>query len=207
MNDAAPNRKPKDAGLWDREPDNWYVEPDWCAQRLFEVERFEGEIVDPCAGTGSILRGARALGIQARGSDLRERGFPPVMGGKDFFAEAGGWWPGYYPCPNIVSNPPYGRDPDGGRLEERFLLLALARTRRKVAAFLPSAWLTARQRFLDGLPLYRVYQVSPRPACPPGPFLAAGGKPGNGRQDFSWVVFLHGYDGEPVLRWLRRGGA
>ncbi len=25
--------KDKQAHLWDREPDNWYVEPEWCSRR------------------------------------------------------------------------------------------------------------------------------------------------------------------------------
>ena len=56
-----------------RDPDNHYVEPAWVSRRLFEVERFAGRIVDPCAGFGTMVASARLAGLQADGFDLRAR--------------------------------------------------------------------------------------------------------------------------------------
>lgn len=204
--DAGPLRE-KRAHLWEREPDNWYVEPHWVSRRLFEVEVFEGVVVDPCAGMGNIVQSAIEAGLPAHGYDVRERGFLHVTGGVDFFRDQVG------PNDNIVSNPPYGKRPDPlpserGRWEEQFIQLALTRARRKVAVFLDANWINSASRaaWLETLPLTRVWSVGPRPPCPPGPFLRAGGKAGNGRTDYAWYVFEHGHDGPPTVHWLRRDG-
>lgn len=199
-----------------RDPDNWYREEPWCSERLFAVERFEGRVVDPCAGFGTIANAARAAGLQAEAYDLRDRGFEGVKGGVDFF-EPRGWayTPGIFPCDNIVSNPPYAtwkqlgqprRDVAMARSEDEFLRLALRRARYKVALFLPSGWLNSDERgqWIETLPLYRVYLCSPRPSCPPGPYIQAGGKVGGGSTDYSWFVFLRGFSGTPTVHWLRR---
>ena len=206
----------KQSTVWDRDPDAWYQEPSWPAERLFAVERFEGRVVDPCSGAGTIPNAARAAGLRAEAYDLRDRGFPGVIGGKDFF-DPYAYMPGTWPADNIVSNPPYatwaqlGRDrPPGAmpRAEEEFLRLALTRARCKVALFLPAGWLHGEKRgaWLETLPLYRVYLVGPRPSCPPGTFLQAGNEAGNGTGDYSWFVFLKGFAGAPTVHWLRRDG-
>jgi hypothetical protein len=38
--------------IWDRHGHDWYQEPIWVSQRLFDVEGFEGPIFDPCCGGG-----------------------------------------------------------------------------------------------------------------------------------------------------------
>lgn len=197
----------KNARLWDREPDNWYREPAWVTRALCEAEAFTGRTVDPCAGAGSTIDGAAAAGVQVEGMDLRDRGHPGVRGGVDFFAP----FPthGVWPADNILSNPPYGRHPDGGRrLEERFLQLALERARSKVALFLLAGWINGaeRGRWLETTPLYRIYLIGPRPSCPPGHLIAAGEKAGNGTGDYAWLVWLKGYQGAPTVHWLRRDG-
>lgn len=207
--------KPKSARHWEREPDNWYVEPDWVTRRLCEVEAFRGRTLDPCAGMGNTIRGARDAGVEIEGYDLRDRGYRNIKGGHDFFDHPTGLImpSGPWCCDNIISNPPYGRNLRGvegerPRLEEQFLSLALERARSKVALFLQSGWLNGAERgaWLQTLPLYRVYMVGPRPSCPPGHMIAAGHKPGNGTGDYAWFVFLRGYEGAPTVHWLRRDG-
>lgn len=195
----------KRSHLWDRHEDNWYVEPEWCSRRLFDVESFEGGIVDPSAGGGNIINSAKAAGIEAYGYDLRDRGHPGVLSGRNFITGEG-YIHGSWPTPNIVSNPPYGKGEGKERLEEQFLRLSLERARNKVALFLDASWANASKRgaWLETLPLYRVYKVGPRPACPPGDFIRAGGKVGNGTKDYSWFVFLKGFQGSPTLHWMRR---
>lgn len=200
---------------WARDPDAWYQEPAWPSERLFAVEPFDGRIVDPCAGSGTIINSAKAAGLRGQAYDLRDRGFPGVQGGKDFF-DIERWMIGAWPVENIVSNPPYatwaqlGRDKPTqdsmARAEDEFLVQALNRTTSKVALFLPSGWLNSEKRgaWIENLPLYRVYLIGPRPSCPPGTFLQAGGKAGNGTGDYSWFVFLKGFRGAPTLHWLRR---
>lgn len=204
---TASPEKSKAVNIWSRESDNWYVEPSDVTHALCLAEGFTGRTVDPCAGMGMTVAGAAQAGVAVEGYDLRDRGNRSIASGRDFFSphQLHGMWP----CDNIISNPPYGLNPHGGgrpRIEEQFIELALARTRRKVAVFLHSSWMNgaARQDWLAGLPLYRVYLVSPRPSCLPGHLIQAGEKAGGGTKDYAWFVFLHGFDGDPAIRFLRR---
>lgn len=200
---------PKKTHTWERQAENWYVEPVWCSKRLFQVEEFHGSICDPAAGGGNIMIGAQEAGLpNIRGMDLMDRGNPSILTGQDFFAPG---WHGAYA--NIVCNPPYGnRDPDSvlpgqcPRYEEEFLRLALQRSHSKVALMLHGSWINgeARSRWLEGLPLYRVYLLAPRPSCPPGEALRRGETASGGTKDYAWYVFLNGYQGSPTLHWLRR---
>lgn len=198
----------RDSNLWEREPDNWYPEPAWCSARLFEVEAFPGPILDPFAGMGRIVQSARAAGLKAHGTDLRRRGFAGVVGGHDWF---GPDW--QHDRGSIVTNPPYGRRPkadvkagERDRFEEEALRLALHRGAIKVALFLDAKWTNsaARGKWLETLPLARVYLLGPRPSCPPGPVIMAGEAAGSGTTDFSWFVFDVDHVGPPSLHWLRR---
>ena len=76
----------------------------------------------------------------------------------------------------------------------------------KIALLLPATWHLGdkRSRRLEELPLRRIWFLTPRPSMPPGAMILAGMKPGGGREDFAWYVFLRGYDGHPEARWLRR---
>jgi hypothetical protein len=209
--------KPVAAHVWDRDPESWYVEPDWCSARLFEVESFDGRMLDPCAGSGAIVRSAIAAGLHAEAADLRLRGAKSigVPGSSrtvpvriaDFFSRAD-FLPGTFPVANIVCNPPYGPDAEGGRWEERFIELALGRVQCKLAVFLPAVWAcgSRRSRWLEGLPWYRLHVLSPRPSCPPGSVLASGAKAGGGTTDYAWFVFLRGFSGSPTVHFLRRDG-
>lgn len=189
---AAPQQK--NAHLWARHPQDWYVEPEWCSRRLFEVERFGPTIWDPSCGLGRILVSARAAGYVVAGSDLVERS-EHCEWTADFMAtqplERGA---------QIVSNPPFG-------IADAYAKHAL-RHAEKVALLLPTKWMNAAGRgaWLETTPLRRVWLLAPRPSMPPGPVIEAGEKPGNGTVDFAWFVWERGYDGLPELHWLRRDG-
>lgn len=186
----------KQAHLWDRDPLDWYVEPAWCSERLFAAEEFTGQVWDPCAGTGRIVVAGRKAGLDAHGSDIDPRGFDSVH-----FQDFTLWTFGkQFPVvDNIVTNPPYAR-------AREFAEAALAITRRKVAMFVGDNWVTGekRSKWLATTPLRRVLFVCPRPSCPPGTFLAGGGKAGNGSGDFVWMIWEKGFTGTPELGWCRR---
>ena len=166
--------------------DEWYIEPHWCSQRLFEVEEFKGSIYDPACGSGRIVEAAMRAGFDGIGADIVDRG---VGYQRDFFKETGRYR-------NIVSNPPFDTI-------EGFTLRALALATHKVAMIMPTARLNAA-RWLEGTPLRRVWLLTPRPSMPPGHVIMAGGKAAGGKSDYCWLVFEHGYRGGPELKWLRR---
>lgn len=184
--------KRRDSHVWKRDEHDWYLEPSWTSERLFDEERFDGGIWDPACGEGRIIDAAKSRSVSAVGTDLIDRAngrFQQLDFMEKYFRSA----------PNIVSNPPF-------KHAEAFVARALKLATGKVAMLLPLTWMSrdARSRWLEGSGLRRVWVITPRPSMPPGTAIAAGHKPGQGSQDFAWFVWLKGYDGHPETRWLRR---
>lgn len=194
-----PLRK-RESSLWEREINDWYVEPEWCSARLFEEEKFEGGIYDPACGMGNIVKSARAAGLFAKGGDVVQR--------SDYCDFVESWMDAdeNVMFDNIVSNPPFKLCDNRKEGTYPFVEKCLDHARCKVALLLPANWVQgdARSRWLATTPLRRVHFISPRPSMPPGHVIAAGEKPGNGTTDYAWLVWLKGYDGTPEIRWLRR---
>jgi hypothetical protein len=181
--------KAKHTHIWKRADGEHYVEPCWCSERLFDVEPFDGAILDPCCGWGRIVIAARTHGHQADGADIVNRGFPDTLIENFLSRER--------PTPNIVVNPPFGR------MVRPFVEQAVRISQRKAALIFPVARLNAAT-WLEELPLARVWRMTPRPSMPPGSYIAAGNKPKGGRVDFCWLVFDHLHRGWPSIRRLRR---
>jgi hypothetical protein len=184
--------KPLNARIWEREANEHYVEPEWCSERLFEEEEFDGPIWDPCCGFGRIVISAKKAGLNASGSDLINRGWDSSLTPHDFLSSS------LIVVPNIVCNPPFDIAP-------QFALHALKLAHRKVAMIFPTARLNAAH-WLKGTPLARVWLMTPRPSMPPGYTITAGEKPGGGKTDFCWLVWSKGRIGPADLMWLRRDG-
>ena len=183
--------RPLNARIWRREAGEHYVEPAWCSKRLFEEERFDGGIYDPCCGFGTIVIEALKQRLSAYGSDLVDRGWDSTRTPHDFLASSS-----VESHSNIVCNPPFN-------IAKEFAEAALARAERKVAMIFPTARLNAAH-WLKGTPLARVWLMTPRPSMPPGHTITAGEKPGGGKMDYCWLVFEKGFQGPHELRWLRR---
>ena len=75
---------------WRRHPHDWYVEDPWVSARLFEVETFEGRLLDPACGEGRIVRSARKAKLHCVGSDIVRRASGFRVG--DFFQKTA-WRP------------------------------------------------------------------------------------------------------------------
>lgn len=185
-------KRAKNANIWQREEYEHYVEEMWCSRRLFDVEKFDGRVVDPACGFGRIVQSASMAGYSASGADITKRapGYP-IM---DFFT-----------CnevaDNVVSNPPF-------KQFKAFAMHALAMSTRKVALIWQVPRLNAA-RWLEETPLARVWLMTPRPSMPPGWAIMAGNmpngdKPGGGTQDYCWLVWDKEHTGPATMRWLRR---
>lgn len=186
----APLRK-RESHIWDRQAEEWYQEPLWCSERLFACERFNGAIYDPACGAGRIMESARRAGYRAHGSDIVRR--CPETAEADFLKAVG-------TADNIVTNPPF-------KIAREFALHAMSLTTGKVAMIFPVRRLNALHSWVDTMPLRRVWLLTPRPSMPPGDFIKAGGKPGQGTIDFCWMVWKRGFVGRPEIRWLHRDAA
>jgi hypothetical protein len=137
-----------------REDKDNYVEPRWEVELMLDVESFEGEVLDPCCGSGTIPSVCLSRGIPARGSDIVDRGFGEV---RDLFSIT-------EPVDNIISNVPY-------RIAEQCVRHILKLARRKVALILPMPFWESRHRhklMFDEYPPIRWYPCSDRPSMPPG---------------------------------------
>lgn len=209
-----PLRK-KESHLWERQTEDWYVEPAWLWERLFAMRGWTKgmTVYDPACGMGTAVEAAIRSGMYGLGSDiiLRKEGFEaqpsPCLGfyvQHDFLAgsEPARRTPGWEFPDAIVSNPPFSFAMD-------FAEMALRRAVTKVALLLPANWVQgkARARWLATTPLHKVLFVCPRPSMPPGHIILAGGKPGNGTTDYAVFVWLKGYDGAPEVGWLHRDEA
>lgn len=185
----------KNAPLWERDPDDWYVEPAWCSDALFAVEPFEGVVCDPCCGMGRILDAAARAGHATFGSDIVDRGASKRHSfGVVSFVD----WP--MAVDNIVCNPPY-------KFGDDFVQRVVDGALRKSAVLLRAQWANAgtRSRWLESLPLRRVLMLTPRPSMPPGAVILHDGKdPSGGRQDYAWFVFERDFVGSPSFGWARR---
>jgi predicted RNA methylase len=125
---ALPQPLTKNAHIWARHPDDWYVEPEWCSRRLFDVERFDGAIVDPSCGLGRIVASARSAGLEAHGSDIKRR--------SEICGSLGDFMATREAVDNVVSNPPFG-------IADKYAAHAISVARYKVALLLPTKWMNA----------------------------------------------------------------
>lgn len=195
--------------VWDRQAEDWYVEPEWCWRRLFQRRGFTPgmTVLDPACGLGTCVETAHAAGMQALGSDIVPR-WEAVSGRQGLYWTSDFLAPGGFPVsyddgwqfPDVIaSNPPF-------KHAEQFATLALQRAQSMVCLLLPSKWAQGerRARWLATTPLHRILYLCPRPSMPPGEVIVAGTKPGNGTVEFSIFCWLRGYDGEPQVGWLHR---
>lgn len=182
-----------------RHPDDWYVEPGRCTEQLLTVERFVGPVLDPTCGQGNIVKALLAGGVMAVGSDLVRR----VSGEALWFVGELDFINGPpVAADNIVFNPPYFR----AKGTEACIRRALAVARGKVCVFVDRRFVTggrrARGLYADHPPT-RIWEISPRPSCPTGDFLLAGGEAKGGTADFCWLVWdLTAPKGVTVTGWL-----
>lgn len=187
------------ARIWRRAADEWYLDQPDCTAALLAVERFDGVIVDPCCGQGSVLEAARAASYTAIGRDIRQRrhgGHPGADEIADFFTDP-------RPIENLISNPPYKR------LDE-FIALACERVEKKAAILVQLRSLGSQDRSnaLRSMPapLAAVRVVTPRPSMPPGEALKAGlVDASGGSADYAWLIFDRAHVGEPIFGWADRG--
>lgn len=190
-----PTQKKKNAHLWDRNDNDWYVEPSVCSLALFDVVQFKGPVWDPACGMGRILKSAQVSGFDTIGSDVEKR-----TDDCDFLAD----FLSNHSLPevefDVVTNPPFAIAEDFVRKTIDILSHG-----RRGAFVLPIVWMagfSSKRDWLPSSPLRYVLPISPRPSMPPGEVLCAGERPGNGTKDFAWFVWEKGFTGKPALEFL-----
>jgi len=198
-------KRPRNTHAFAPDPHGHYVEPAWCSARLFQAVDFgppKARVFDPACGWGRILSSAKAADFGVIGTDIVDRrqdalaftDFPFAV--SDFLnspAVPDRSW-------SVVTNPPF-------RQVREFTELAVDIAKFKAAVLVPLRRLPAA-RWLQRLPLESIHLLTPRPSMPPASYIAAWNKPGEGTQDFCWLVFNKQVAGgrEPRVRWLHRDG-
>lgn len=204
------NKRAEQSHIFDRHPQDHYVEERWCDDRLFEEEEFGGPILDPCCGWGRVLDAAVKAGHKIQGSDVvhravwsfpfRQINFVGTLAVSDdirWIKRAG----------SCVGNPPFDQF-------QEFVNRALELEFDKIA-FIWLARRLAAAHWLRETPLRKVLYMTPRPSMPTGEHILKAergeidpetGEPfkvGGGKQDFVWLIFGAG-SGPPQLGWLHR---
>jgi hypothetical protein len=185
---------------YDRVARDWYVEPPWLIHQLLDHESFEGEILDPCCGGGTIPSVCLERGLDARGSDVVNRGFGDVH---DLFTIIES-------VDNVISNLPFGK----AEACVRHILKLMC---HKAALILPMPfWESrARQSFFQEHPPIRWYPCVPRPSMPPGQMTEERDqfgamiqpKASGGTAPYGWWIYEHRYQGPTtVCRFKLREG-
>lgn len=169
---------------YNRENDDWYVEPGWCVELLAKHIKFNGSIHDPCCGMGTIPNA-----LNGSGSDIVDRGF--CFRQQDFFLDVARY-------ENIVTNPPYNR-------AQQIIEHALNHSVDRVAALVQMKFLNSQRRhgLFSQQRTEKVIVLSKRPSMPPGRLLIEMGENirGNGSIDFCWVVWKQDHAGPATIEW------
>lgn len=204
MADLFGGKKEKSAHVWARDEHDWYVEPVEATRKLLEVEGFAGPVWDPCCGGGNIVTTLVSAGYDAFGTDLIERrpGAPWFKFTLDFLGDASA--PAL--APNICMNPPFFK----AKGAEAFIRRAIEACDGKVCAFVDIRFLAGAKRatgLFQDFPPQRIWVVTPRVSCPPGAYLEAGNKAGNGSSDWVWIVWDRSTPGAVGTQfgWLKDG--
>jgi hypothetical protein len=165
--------------------DDFYIEPAWAVEVLFDAIRFRGPIHDPAAGSGTIVRVAQEYGYQATGADLvdRGRGFPV----RDFLTDQ-------TRRASLVFNAPYG-------LNEAFIAHANL-VASEFAAIVRLSFLAGQERqraLYSSIRPSRVLILAQRPSMPPGDTdVPAKG----GTTDYCWIHWRRHGCSPTILEWL-----
>ena len=166
---------PRSSG-YERDNNDWYVEPMAATHALFGVETFVGSIHDPACGGGNIPSVAMARGYPATGADIVDRGCGARA--QDFLFDDGTY-------DNIITNPPFKEATEFARRGLR----QLASDQGTVAILQRLSWLEGRSRYerlFSHGHLHALHVFSNRISMPPGgsDVPATGGSVA-----YAWFVF------------------
>ena len=179
--------------LRQREENDFYATPrETTLSILNEIELYES-ILEPCCGLGNISEVLKEYypGREIVSTDLIDRGYGE--GNIDFLTH------NYNrKFNNIITNPPFN-------IIKPFLYKCLEVTTDQVILFCKIQFLESisRRQMFKETPLKYVYVFSERQNILKGiRDKDENGKKWSGTICFAWYVWEHGYEGEPVLRWI-----
>ena len=182
----------------ERVDNDFYATPLNAIEAILNEVKLDGSILEPAAGQGHISKVLRKYYPYSEivSTDLiqREERFGiTIQGDVDFLT-----YEFNRKFDNIITNPPFN-------LAQEFIERALKLSNDKVIMFAKIQLLEGSKRrvMFDNTPLKYVYVFTKRVnPLRNGEELDEKGKPWASTMCFAWFVWEHGYEGEPIVRWL-----
>lgn len=171
-----------------REPNDYYATEPIAGKLLLEVEPGLSNIWECACGEGHLAKVFDKAGKLGKATDLINRGYGAV---EDFLLNTE-----LYHNGDIITNPPF-------KYAQQFVEHALNKvdTGRYVCMFLRLLFLEgqARKILFEKYPPKTVYVFSKRVNCAKnGDFITYN----SGAVAYAWYVWVKGYKGETVVRWI-----
>lgn len=182
----------------ERVEDDFYATPFNATEAVLNEVKLIGSILEPSAGEGHISTVLKEYypNNEIISTDLIQRDEKfniHIQGGIDFLTHSFN-----RKFDNIITNPPFN-------LAQEFIEKALEISNDKVIMFAKIQLLEGvrRREMFDNTPLKYIYVFSKRVnPLRNGEELDEKGKPWASTMCFAWFVWEHGYEGEPIVRWL-----
>lgn len=174
----------------DRVEEDYYATPPESTQALLNLEKFEGNVLEPCCGEGHMSEVLKKNGFKVISTDLVDRGYGEGI--KDFLKDD------FQTYDNVITNPPY-------KYAKEFIEKSLKVTTGKVAMFCKIQLLegVSRRKMFKETPLKTVYVFTKRQnPWRNGSPVDENGKKWASTMCFAWFVWEHGYKGEPTIKWI-----
>ena len=173
-----------------RVADDYYATPPESTKALLEVEKFEGNILEPCCGEGHISDVLKESGYEVISNDMVDRGYGEFN--EDYLKTD------KLKATNVITNPPF-------KYAKEFIEKSLQDTTGKVAMFCKIQLLegVSRRDLFDNTPLKTVYVFTKRQnPLRNGSPVDENGKKWASTMCFAWFVWEHGYEGSPEIKWI-----
>jgi hypothetical protein len=181
---------------YERIENDFYATDPVSTEALFKIEKFDStSFLEPCCGEGHISKIIEENFPFAEiiSTDLIDRGYG--KGNIDFLT-----YDYKRKFDYVITNPPY-------KLAKEFVEKSLKVTNKKVAMFLKIQFLegVGRYQFFKDTPLKTVHVFSSRqsPWTNGQKINPKTNKPWESTMCFCWFIWEHGYEGEPIIKWIR----
>lgn len=170
-----------------RDENDYYATPPEAVRMLCEIESFDKNILEPCAGGGHIVNELLKSGYSVKSNDLFDYGFK-CDSNVDFITGIKQWFG------DIITNPPY-------KFAMEFVehALEIIPDGNKVAMFMKLSFLEGkgRKRLFENYPPQFVYVSRSRLNCGKNGVFT-----GTSAVCYCWFIWTKGFKGNPQIKWF-----
>ena len=164
---------------------DFYPTPAWATRALLHYEQFDGAIVEPCCGDGSMAEVLRETENTIIATDLYDRGYGSIKDVFDYDAAVD----------NVVTNPPFNIASD-------IILHMMPLFKNKMAMFLRTAFLESVSRYNKIYAVHppsRVHVFTKRVTLYPSSFE---NKSTGGTTSYAWFIWEREIPKRTDLNWI-----